>query len=109
MHLTIRSCITNCILHRGVRLHVSEKVMKSLDSFLTYLSLLRLSLPTPSPLFFSFYRPLPSQIWDIAGQDYARTMASTYYRGASGVAIMFDLTEKKTIEKTKYGRQSQIS
>ncbi len=28
-------------------------------------------------------------------------MARTYYKGASGVVIMFDLTERKTFEEAK--------
>lgn len=40
-------------------------------------------------------------MWDIAGQDYAKTMARTYYKGASGCIIMFDLSDKKTFEEAK--------
>ena len=41
------------------------------------------------------------QIWDIAGKDYAKTIARTYYRGASGCIVMFDLTNRKTFEEAK--------
>jgi Ras-related protein Rab-1A len=32
------------------------------------------------------------QIWDTAGQERFRTITSTYYRGARGIFIVFDLT-----------------
>jgi len=41
------------------------------------------------------------QVWDIAGQDYARTMARTYYKGAAGCIVMFDLTNRKTMEEAR--------
>ena len=47
------------------------------------------------------YLPSPIQMWDIAGQDYAKTMARTYYRGASGCIIMFDLTNRRSFEEVK--------
>lgn len=33
------------------------------------------------------------QIWDTAGQERFRTITSSYYRGAQGIAIVFDLTD----------------
>lgn len=38
------------------------------------------------------------QIWDTAGQERYRAMTSTYYRGAVGVLIMYDITKYKTFE-----------
>lgn len=38
------------------------------------------------------------QLWDSAGQERFRTIASSYYRGAHGVAIVFDLTDAKSFE-----------
>ncbi|KAF1742414.1 hypothetical protein MXB_5648 [Myxobolus squamalis] len=36
------------------------------------------------------------QMWDTAGQERFRTIASTYYRGAHGVIIVFDLTSHQS-------------
>ena len=34
------------------------------------------------------------QIWDTAGQERFRTIVSSYYRGAHGIMIVFDITDK---------------
>ncbi|XP_071941678.1 uncharacterized protein [Antedon mediterranea] len=34
------------------------------------------------------------QIWDTAGQERFRTLTSTYYRGASGIILMYDVTNE---------------
>lgn len=36
------------------------------------------------------------QIWDTAGQERFRTIVSSYYRGAHGIMIVFDITDKET-------------
>ena len=36
------------------------------------------------------------QIWDTAGQDRFRTMSSTYYRGADGAIIVYDVTSSES-------------
>ena len=34
-----------------------------------------------------------AQVWDTAGQERFRTMTSSYYRGAHGILIMFDVND----------------
>lgn len=40
-------------------------------------------------------------LWDIAGQEHFRAMTRTYYRGASGCVVMFDVTNRDTYEHTR--------
>lgn len=39
------------------------------------------------------------QIWDTAGQERFRTITSSYYRGAHGVMLVFDVCDKRTFER----------
>ena len=38
------------------------------------------------------------QIWDTAGQERFKTVTSAYYRGADGIIIVYDQSEKTTFE-----------
>lgn len=38
------------------------------------------------------------QLWDTAGQERFRTITSSYYRGAHGIIIVFDLTDLESFE-----------
>ncbi|PIO60366.1 Ras family protein, partial [Teladorsagia circumcincta] len=42
------------------------------------------------------------QIWDTAGQEQFRTLASSYYRGAHGILIVYDITNEKTFDSVPY-------
>jgi len=41
------------------------------------------------------------QIWDTAGQERFRTITSSYYRGAHGIIIVYDVTDKITFTNIK--------
>lgn len=36
--------------------------------------------------------------WDTAGQDRFRTITSSYYRGAHGIVIVYDITDRSSFE-----------
>jgi small GTP-binding protein len=41
------------------------------------------------------------QLWDTAGQERFRTVTSTYYRGAQGIVVVFDVTERRSFETVR--------
>ena len=43
---------------------------------------------------------LPAQ-WDTAGQERFRTISSTYYRGAHGIIVVYDITNMESFNNVK--------
>jgi len=41
------------------------------------------------------------QIWDTAGQDRFRTITSSYYRGAQGIMVVYDITDRDSFDNIK--------
>ena len=41
---------------------------------------------------------IKTQIWDTAGQERYRSMASAYYRGATGALLVYDITRSNSFE-----------
>jgi Ras-related protein Rab-1A len=42
------------------------------------------------------------QMWDTAGQERFRTITQSYYRGADGIIIVFDVTDKDSFDSTSH-------
>eukprot|EP01115_Flamella_aegyptia_P005964 TRINITY_DN2509_c0_g1_i4.p1 TRINITY_DN2509_c0_g1~~TRINITY_DN2509_c0_g1_i4.p1 ORF type:complete len:203 (-),score=80.67 TRINITY_DN2509_c0_g1_i4:99-707(-) len=45
---------------------------------------------------------LKLQIWDTAGQERFRTIMASFYRGAHGILLIFDVTDPGSFLKVKY-------
>ncbi|KAF4085877.1 hypothetical protein AMELA_G00099960 [Ameiurus melas] len=45
--------------------------------------------------------PFSLQLWDTAGQERFKCIASTYYRGAQAIIIVFDLTDVASLDHTR--------
>merc|ERR1719389_464895 len=41
-------------------------------------------------------------LWDTAGQERFRTLTSSYYRGAQGICLVFDCTQRSTFEHVQF-------
>mmetsp|Transcript_43556 Transcript_43556/g.50115 ORF Transcript_43556/g.50115 Transcript_43556/m.50115 type:complete len:199 (+) Transcript_43556:143-739(+) len=41
------------------------------------------------------------QIWDTAGQERFRTITSSYYRGAHGIVIVYDITDRDSFDNVR--------
>lgn len=41
------------------------------------------------------------QIWDTAGQERFRTLTASYYRGAQGIIIVYDVTDRETFDNVR--------
>jgi len=44
---------------------------------------------------------LKLQLWDTAGQERFMTLTDTYFKGASGVIVVYSLNDKKSFESIK--------
>ena len=43
----------------------------------------------------------PGLQWDTAGQERFRTITSSYYRGAHGIIVVYDITDRESFENVK--------
>lgn len=58
-----------------------------------------LSAPRAAPVVFFF--SLNTLQWDTAGQERFRTITSSYYRGAHGIIIVYDITDRESFDNVK--------
>ena len=42
------------------------------------------------------------KVWDTAGQDRFRNITSQYYKGADGIVLVFDITDKESFKQVDY-------
>ena len=55
----------------------------------------------PKTLLLDNGQIVKAQIWDTAGQERYRAITSTYYRGAVGALVVYDITKTKTFESVE--------
>ena len=49
-------------------------------------------------------RRVKLQIWDTAGQEQFRSMMYSYYKGAHGVVLVYDVTSRETFDSIAHWR-----
>merc|ERR1719159_329395 len=47
-------------------------------------------------------KKLKLALWDTAGQERFRTLTSSYYRGAQGIVLVYDCTQRATLDNVRY-------
>lgn len=56
----------------------------------------RLHMRISSVFFYRNGKTIKLQLWDTAGQERYHSMTTSYYRGANGFIVLFDLTDEKS-------------
>uniref|UniRef100_A0A8C1LN07 RAB34, member RAS oncogene family b n=1 Tax=Cyprinus carpio TaxID=7962 RepID=A0A8C1LN07_CYPCA len=53
--------------------------------------------------------PFSLQLWDTAGQERFRCIASTYYRGAQAIIVVFDLSNYDSLDHARYSMTTYMT
>mmetsp|Transcript_23998 Transcript_23998/g.72273 ORF Transcript_23998/g.72273 Transcript_23998/m.72273 type:complete len:198 (-) Transcript_23998:50-643(-) len=54
------------------------------------------------PLVFHTNRgPIKFNVWDTAGQEQFRTITRSYFRGAQGIVLVYDITDRRTFSSVR--------
>ncbi|KAF5387046.1 hypothetical protein D9615_001653 [Tricholomella constricta] len=62
----------------------------------------KLQIVSPASFFHALSLALPATAtWDTAGQERFRTITSSYYRGAHGIIVVYDVTDNDTFTNVK--------
>lgn len=46
--------------------------------------------------------PLQVQVWDTAGQEQFHKITTSYYRGANGIMLVYDVSDRQSLENIEY-------
>lgn len=58
---------------------------------------------------FDGHERIKLTIWDTAGQERFRSLTSSYYRGAQGVILVYDVTRRETFKNLKQTWMKELS
>ena len=47
-------------------------------------------------------KKIKMQLWDTAGQERFRTITSSYYRGAHGIMVVYDVSDRETFDNVRH-------
>ena len=79
----------------------SSIVLRLIDNIYneSYISTIGVDFKIKNMIFDN--RDIKVQIWDTAGQERFKTITNSYYRGAHGIFIVYDITSKKSFNNIK--------